>query len=725
VATKKQDGRSDAGTAPTRHALLGAGPPDGARVLAFLSEASKLLASSLEVDATLQHAARLTVPPLGDWCVADLVEPDGSLRRVAVVHRNPDRVAALWALSREYPTDPAAELGPAHVVRVQRPEFGALPQERLAALARDERQLALLKETGIHSFLSVPLRARDRVLGALTLAVSESARQYQAEDLPLVEELAGRIAMALDNALLFDASQRAEAVARQERARLETVVQSIPLAVVIAEAPSGRMVLGNRSVAEIIGRPVPLSDALEAYREWRGYHPDGRPVEPLEYPLARAMTHGEVVRNEEMELERPDGSRVSISASAAPIREDGRISGAVVVFNDITERLASRRKVEALATQLANQQRWLESLLDLSPVPLVLVEPHSGAITYANRAADALAGGTFPRQAPQDREPAFRRMTSPDGEAVAPEQTPMSRAIRGEKLENVAIDWHLPGGARSLLVSSERLPAMFGHPETIVISYQDVTELRRTQEELERSLRTRDDFLSVAAHELRTPITSLRLYTQTLVLSASRGALDPKVVGERARNADRQVGRLARLVESLLDLTRIQSGKLQLHPEPLDLVQVVADVVSQVEEEARRAGCELRVNLPPSMPGSWDRLRVEQVVANLLSNAFKYGANAPVELSLSGGDGGALIEVRDQGIGIAPEDQARLFQRFERAVSDRHYGGFGLGLWIVRQIVNAMGGGIDLESLPGQGATFRVALPAAAEAPPRPAEGSG
>ena len=694
--------------------LVGGVEVEASRVLGFLSEASRRLAASLDVEQTLQTAVGLTVPALGDIGVADLVDPSGRLRRVAIVHKDAAKVEAMWAHHREYPPDESSPLGPAHVVRTGRPEFGEVTREMIDALARDPRQKALADEVGIRSYLTVPLVARGRTLGALTVVLAESGRTYAEGDLPLVEDFGGRVALALDNALLYAASLDAEAQAQKERTRLEAVLQSIPLGVIIAEAPSGRLVVGNRSVEEIVGAPMWASQDVEAYREWRGYHGDGRPYESQEYPLARAVRVGETVRNEELELERADGNRVSISASAAPIRDAaGTVTGAVMAFSDITERLAARRKVEALATQLANQQRWLESLLDLSPVPLVLVEPQTGEITFANRSADALAGGTFPRERPEQRSSEFRKATWPDGSVVNVEDGPTARAIRGEKLENLGIDWHLPTGTRSLLVSSERLPAMFGHPETVVISYQDVTELRNVQEELRRSLRTRDDFLSVAAHELRTPITSLRLYTQTLLRTAMRGTLDPVSVMERAKSADRQVGRLARLVESLLDLSRIQSGKLQLHPEPLDLTEVVMEVVKQMEEEGRRAGCEVHVNAPLNVSGQWDRLRVEQIAANLLSNAFKYGASHPVELTITQDDEGALLEVRDRGIGIAAEDQLRLFQRIERAVSDRHYGGFGLGLWIVQQIVNAMGGTVELESVPGQGATFRVVLPSA------------
>jgi signal transduction histidine kinase len=171
-------------------------------------------------------------------------------------------------------------------------------------------------------------------------------------------------------------------------------------------------------------------------------------------------------------------------------------------------------------------------------------------------------------------------------------------------------------------------------------------------------------------------------------------------------------------------VSRIRAGRLALKHETVDFAALLQEVVNRAEADAAGAGCQLVLRAESPVIGRWDRLRLEQVVTNLLSNALKYGAAHPVELSVFQDGSNARLTVRDHGIGIAPEHQARIFQRFERAVSERHYGGFGLGLWIVRQIVESLGGDIRVESLPGQGATFTVSLPV--EPPPsgRPASGS-
>ncbi|TQF15156.1 HAMP domain-containing histidine kinase [Myxococcus llanfairpwllgwyngyllgogerychwyrndrobwllllantysiliogogogochensis] len=232
--------------------------------------------------------------------------------------------------------------------------------------------------------------------------------------------------------------------------------------------------------------------------------------------------------------------------------------------------------------------------------------------------------------------------------------------------------------------------------------------LRETQE----AVRARDEFLSVAAHELRTPLTSMRLHLQLLLrqVTGAQPALGQELA-PRGQVLERQLSRLGSLVNTLLDVSRLAAGKLSLEPRELDLVQVVRQMVDAFSEEFARAGCELAVHVSGTLPGQWDPLRVEQVLVNLLSNAAKYGAGRPVEISLVGEGTVAVLAVKDHGIGISEDGMARLFGKFERAVSERHYGGLGLGLYITRQIVEAMGGSITVRSAQGQGSTFILRLP--------------
>ena len=220
----------------------------------------------------------------------------------------------------------------------------------------------------------------------------------------------------------------------------------------------------------------------------------------------------------------------------------------------------------------------------------------------------------------------------------------------------------------------------------------------------------RDEFLSVASHELNTPLASLRLIIDSLL----RLPHEPVVLG-RLQTADRQVTRLGALVSQLLDVSRFGARRVVLEREPLDLAAVARDVLASLAGEIEKRKVTVRLDAPVgAATGTWDRQRVEQILLNLLTNALKYGGGAPVDVKVTATDDEATATVIDRGLGIAPEDQTRVFQRFERAVSSQHYGGLGLGLWIAREIAMAHAGELELvESAPGKGSTFRLRLPRA------------
>jgi signal transduction histidine kinase len=225
----------------------------------------------------------------------------------------------------------------------------------------------------------------------------------------------------------------------------------------------------------------------------------------------------------------------------------------------------------------------------------------------------------------------------------------------------------------------------------------------------EEAIRVRDEFLSIASHELSTPIASLQLMVQGL----RRKTPSDESLDRVCERAERQAKRLTHLIDELLSVSRIQSGRLDVRLEEVDLRQVLRDVVDRLEDAVTKSGSELSVRAPGPVIGRWDRSRLDQVVTNIVSNAIKFGQGRPIRVDVDAQGDTATLIVVDQGMGIPPERLPFIFQRFERAVSSNVVGGMGLGLFIVKAIIGALGGTVHVESTPAQGSTFTVKLPRA------------
>lgn len=243
-------------------------------------------------------------------------------------------------------------------------------------------------------------------------------------------------------------------------------------------------------------------------------------------------------------------------------------------------------------------------------------------------------------------------------------------------------------------------------------------QLQLARGELEHAVRMRDDFMSIVAHEVRTPLNGLILETQLRKMHLARGndaAFSPEKLKAMVERDERQINSLIRLIEDMLDVSRIRTGKLSLRPKAFDLGQLVRALVENFEAQATALGTHIELQACEALQGEWDEFRIEQVLANLLSNALRYGNRKPVRVRVFEQAGLAWVQVQDQGIGISAVNQQRIFQQFERVASQQSSAGLGLGLYISEQIVHAHGGRIQVQSEEGKGATFTLQLPLAGE----------
>jgi PAS domain S-box-containing protein len=366
-----------------------------------------------------------------------------------------------------------------------------------------------------------------------------------------------------------------------------------------------------------------------------------------------------------------------------------------------------RRQLERQQQKLREQERALQemrfrNLADAIP-HIVWVATPSGDVEYVSRRWQTWSG--------RPTASALGRRwieAVPEAAMVQVLETWNARIASGEPFEfelqlvdaRGAVRWH---AMRGLPERNDR-----GQVTRWLGTLTEVEEQRRLRDDLAASVQLRDEFIQVAAHELRTPLSALKLRLGSM---QRRPAAEPEEIRRNVGLVARQVDRLAELVERLLDVSRLQSGRMELNLEATDLARIARDTTERMSEEAKKAGCALDVSIPPSLPGVWDRLRVEQVIVNLLSNACKYGAGRPIRLQIDSDETIARVTVHDEGIGIPADAMGRIFGRFERAVSARNYGGLGLGLYLVAQIVEAHGGKVHAESSPEKGATFVVELP--------------
>ncbi|RKH39890.1 GAF domain-containing protein [Corallococcus sicarius] len=562
----------------------------------------------------------------------------------------------------------------------------------------------------------LPLVVDGRALGVLVFTFG-LPHGFDEDERAFLHLVAHHAAQALARARLLEREQRARAALREAHQTLEAIIQASPAAIMLLD-PDGTVRMWNPAAErmlgwtadEVLGKVLPVvpPEHWEAFRQ----------------SLERA-TRGTVLDGAPLLGRRRDGSAVQVAVWTGRVHPASGPPQCLSVMVDITERqrgeAAQRFLAEAggvLAGSL-EEEETLERVAHLA-VPAyaetcgVFLEDESGGVRCV-----ATAGEGSDAEVP------------PPGLAVVARVIQSGRPETRSGLSEGDPTCARAGGTCAYLCVPLRVRGHTLGALTFVTSRRayDAQDLALAQELARRAalaldnaslyrdarhaIRLREEFLSIASHELKTPISALQLQVQSLLagLARSGAQFDPERLKRGLERVDRQVKRQTLLVNDLLDVSRLSAGKLELVRVPLELGALVREVAERFEPEYARSGTPLELSLAPEARGQWDRLRLDQVLTNLMSNALKYGRGNPVRVELEVTEARVLLRVKDGGIGIATEHLPRLFHRFERAVSERNYGGFGLGLWIARQIIEAMGGHIEVESVLGEGSTFSVELP--------------
>jgi two-component system phosphate regulon sensor histidine kinase PhoR len=368
-------------------------------------------------------------------------------------------------------------------------------------------------------------------------------------------------------------------------------------------------------------------------------------------------------------------------------------------------------QAEARAMEADAERRLLRAVLESLPIGLIIADAASEEITHLNEMGAHLLGVPLTGASLADAVRALDARHS-DGSRMSREEWPLERALKeGETVTSAEMTVKVPGEQPvPLLVNAAPVPGPNGTPVAGVVAFQDVSHLKEVE-------RLKDEFLSIASHELKTPLTPLLGLTQFMLRSIERGKMpSTEQLAANLRTIHRQALLMSELVNDLLDVSRIQRGRLDLYPQEFDIVALAADILERFQSlQTDRNHDQFRLHAGvQSIVGRWDRSRIDQVLTNLISNAIKYSPqDSEITLMVTALPDSVRLSVRDRGIGIPEAEQHRLFEPFYRAsnASVRNYPGVGLGLHITRELVERHGGRIWVESAEGQGSTFHVELP--------------
>lgn len=544
-------------------------------------------------------------------------------------------------------------------------------------------------QSSLRSIMAAPLLVKDAVIGVVC-AGSRSPGRFIEGDLVLLQLVADRVALGLENARLYQQAQF-------ERERWQVTVESMLDPVTVSDA-DGHAIYMNAAYSSLVGMAIePGLSVAEHPAHYQLHRPDGSLYEPNELPLQQAALRNTELRDVEVIQTTSEGDQRICLWNASPMRgRNGEVVGAVAVGRDVT----SQRRVKAERERLLAELEGTFAHMSDG----VLLYDASGDIVRMNPAAQAILNYTPENhRLPLEERAANLALQTPDGRAFAPEEAPPARALRGETVANVIMVLRRPDGVTWASVSAAPIRSPEGKLLGAVATFTDVTSRHNMEEQ-------RDDLVRALSHDLRAPLTAILGRAQLL-----ERALRKKEADARAADNIQAIivaaARMNAMIKDLGDTTTLEAGHLPVEKQQVRLSSFVADVLD------RSAGVldtsRVVAQVPDAIaPVPADPNHLERILTNLVGNGLKYSdPPLPVTVSAQQLASEVVVSVVDQGTGIDEDEIPHLFDRYYRARSARKSEGLGLGLYIVKGLVEAHGGRIWVASSPGSGSTFTFSLP--------------
>ncbi|MGB8648768.1 MAG: PAS domain S-box protein [Anaerolineae bacterium] len=698
----------------------------------FLSEASELLSSSLDYERTLDRVARLAVPGFADWCAVHIVRLDETIEQISLAHKNPAKLQLGYELQQRYPPPEDANTGLGNVLRTGKSEMiSDISDDMLVAAAQDEDHLRLMRQVGIKSYMVIPLVARGHTLGAMSFVTGESDRHFTEQDLGFAKLLASRAAIAIDNARLYHQShklneelerrvvertlelvaanrqleneieehRRAEQALQNTERRFRELVELMPVAVYMCDA-SGLIANYNRSAAELWGREPRLLDPQERYcGSLKIYHPDGKWMPHEECPMARVLQTGLPKRNQELVVERPDGSRVIALANAIPFKnERGELVGAINCLLDITDRMHSQELQLKSEARLAEAQR----VAHIGSWEWNITE---NTISWSDELFRLHGLAPEPRQIDYEEflsraHPDDRQMVNDAMQRCRRDHDPVEMEHR-VVWDDGSIHWMHRLGQVALDGG--------GNPVRVYGTLQDIDQLKHAQSELQASysqLRALTSQLQAVREEERSRIA--RELHDELGQALTALKYDLSTLASRFPKRNELLRAEAQEMSNAIDMTikTVRRISTELRPGMLDDLGLATAIDWQGQEFAARTGIQCKVSLP-EVELALDREQataIFRIFQETLTNVARHAKATRVDVRLESGDDAFRLQVRDNGHG------------FDRAVARTKH---SLGLLGMRERAELLGGAVDVESVIGQGTTVTVVMPLNSPSMPR------